>query len=372
MSRTVVQFIDSDRFGGAERSLLHLATALDPARWRPLLLHHDVPGLAPLARAAADAGIESRTVPALRGPGLLTNLPSVARLLRAVRPTAFHAHLNWPLACAGGLIAARWGAVPATIATVHLFGPLPHGPSIAVLRRVHPLLVDRYIAVSHDIARHMGATLGTPPARVRVIHNGIDLAPFLAADAGRAGARSALGIATGVPLVLSTARLDAQKGLLRLVEAARDVPYAIFLIAGDGPERAALEAAARRGGVEERVRLLGPRDDVPALLAACDVFALPSRFEGAPLAILEAMAARRPVVASRIGGVDELVLDEVTGLLVPPDNAAALAAAIVRLIATPALRASLADAGRARALEFAAPAMASAVMALYDELAGSP
>jgi glycosyltransferase involved in cell wall biosynthesis len=368
MSRTVVQFIDTDRFGGAERSLLNLAAALDPARWRPLLLHYDAPGVAPLVRAAADAGIESRAVPPLRGAGLITNLPSVARLLRAVRPTALHAHLNWPLACTGGLIAARWAAVPASVATVHLFGPLPRGPSIAALRRLHPRLVDRYIAVSHDVARRMTDTLRTPAARVRVIHNGIDLAPFLDSGPGRAGARAALGIADGAPCVVTAARLDAQKGLLHLVEAARAVPGAVFLIAGDGPERAAVEAAARRSGVEERVRLLGPRDDVPALLAACDIFVLPSLFEGAPLAILEAMATARPVVASRIGGVDELVLDGVTGLLVPPADPAALAAAILRLTASPELRVRLGDAARERARTFGAPAMAQAVMALYDEV----
>jgi glycosyltransferase involved in cell wall biosynthesis len=169
---------------------------------------------------------------------------------------------------------------------------------------------------------------------------------------------------------VTTARLDAQKGLLHLVEAARAVPAAVFLIAGEGPERTDLEAAARRSAVEDRVRLLGPRDDVPALLAACDVFVLPSLFEGAPLAILEAMAAGRPVVASRIGGVDELLLDGVTGLLVPPADPAALAGAILRLIATPALRVRLADAGRERARAFDAPAMARAVMALYDEVVG--
>jgi glycosyltransferase involved in cell wall biosynthesis len=170
-------------------------------------------------------------------------------------------------------------------------------------------------------------------------------------------------------VVLTVARLDEQKGHCYLLEAAAQVPEAQFVLAGDGPLRASLEAQARSLGVEDRVKFLGYRSDIADLLADCDVFVLPSLYEGLPLSILEAMSAGKPVIATHIGGTDEAVIAGETGLLVPPADSAALAAAIRSLLTDRPLAQRLATAGRARvAQEFSAAKMVQQVIAVYDEL----
>jgi glycosyltransferase involved in cell wall biosynthesis len=140
-------------------------------------------------------------------------------------------------------------------------------------------------------------------------------------------------------------------------------------VAGEGPERAALEAEARALGVGDRVSFLGFRPDTPSLLASADLFVLPSLIEGLPLSVLEAMAAGCPVVATAAGGTGEIVQDRVTGLLVPPADAEALAAAMQELLRDRPLAARLAGAGRDRVRrEFSAAATARSVMSVYDEL----
>ena len=171
------------------------------------------------------------------------------------------------------------------------------------------------------------------------------------------------------PVVLTVARLDEQKGHRYLLEAAAQIPEAQFVLAGDGPLRTSLEAQARSLGVEERVKFLGYRSDIADLLADCDVFVLPSLYEGLPLSILEAMSAGKPVIATHIGGTDEAVIAGETGLLVPPANPTALAAAIRSVLTDRPLAQRLASAGRARVeQEFSATKMVQQVMDVYDEL----
>jgi glycosyltransferase involved in cell wall biosynthesis len=158
-------------------------------------------------------------------------------------------------------------------------------------------------------------------------------------------------------------------GLNHLLAAAACVPGAVFVLAGDGPQRGALEAESRRLGIAERVVFLGHREDVPALLSCCDLFVLPSLFEGLPVSVLEAMAAARPVIATAIGGTDEAVVHGKTGLLVPPGDSAALATSIQLLLADRAMADRLAQAGRARVeQEFSAETMTDRVSLLYDEV----
>jgi len=153
------------------------------------------------------------------------------------------------------------------------------------------------------------------------------------------------------------------------LRAAAELPGADFVLAGEGPERAGLEALATELGIAERVHFLGYRDDIPQLLAACDVFALPSLYEGSSLAVLEAMAAGRPVVSSAIGGTDELIDDGVDGLLVAPGDTAGLAGALRRLLDDAELRKSFAERARRRVeRDFTPTAMTQRVEAIYGEL----
>jgi glycosyltransferase involved in cell wall biosynthesis len=157
-----------------------------------------------------------------------------------------------------------------------------------------------------------------------------------------------LGSHSSAPVLLGLGRLHRNKGFDTLIRALRHLPGAQAVIAGEGPERAALLALARAEGVADRLRLPGWRGDAAALLAAADVFGCSSRQEPLGNMVIEAWSAGRPVVAAAVGGPAELIADAATGLLVPPDDPAALAGAVGRVLADRTLAAALARAGRAR------------------------
>ena len=166
--------------------------------------------------------------------------------------------------------------------------------------------------------------------------------------------RAALGVPEEAVVVLAVSRLVWHKGYPELAAAMRAVPGAMLWVVGErlasdrGPDMAAL---LRGAGLGARLRLLGYRDDVPDLMAAADIFALPSRFEGLPMSVIEAMLTGLPVVATNVRGPAEQVVPEATGLLVPAGDSSALAAALARLVADKALRARMGAAGRERAVE---------------------
>jgi glycosyltransferase involved in cell wall biosynthesis len=368
MTRTVVHFLDSAEFGGTEQAVLHILAGLDRKHWEPVLFHHPGPGITPLLKGAQALNVKLRQVPRMQGKlSLVTRLPRFVREVRAEQPAVFHAHLNGPLACKDGLIAAALARVPAVVATAQLFVDLPLSRFIYAQQRFVATRVDRYIAVSHEVATRLGQTFRIPARKINVVHNGIPLASFNRPV--NAALRTALTGSTGRAIVLTTARLAEQKGLCYLLKAAALVPEAIFVLAGEGPERASLEAQVRELGLNKRVLFLGYRQDVPDLLACCDLFVLPSLFEGLPLSILEAMAANKPVVASAVGGNDEAIVHGETGLLVPPANPTALAAAIQMVLSNSDLSRRLAAAGKARVHEhFSAEAMVRQVAHIYEEV----
>jgi glycosyltransferase involved in cell wall biosynthesis len=359
LNRSVIHFVGSADFGGTEQSLLHVLAGLEQVGWRQVLVHHPEPRLAPLVHGAQQLGVATRSVPRI------TDVPAARCLIDAVRherASIFHAHLNWPLACRAGLLIAAALRVPGRVATVQLFT----GGAWPVQGRLQQLLVaptvNRFIAVSNAVASQLQANFGVPRWKLRVVHNGIPVTGFENVRPVRVAEP---------PVVLTIARLDAQKGLPVLLEAAASLPGVSFVVAGDGPEGPALAQRAKELGVHERVRFLGYRRDIAELLAGCDVFALPSLNEGLPLAVLEAMASHRPVVASAIPGINEVVVEGQTGLLVAPGDSAALAEAIGSVLADPQLGQRLGAAGRLRVEStFSAEAMTRGVIAIYEELLG--
>ena len=370
-ARRVVHFTDSAGFGGAERQILTLIEQLDRARWDPVLAHHGSPGIQPLVDGARALGVPDVVLPPMPdGVAGAGRVPRAARTLRGLRADVLHAHLTWPLACKWPLAAGLAARLPAVLATVQLYLPFTATRATLLQHRALSRRVGRYICVSRFVADACIAHVGWPRARVSVVHNGIDPAPWERGNA--AAGRAALGGGDG-PVALTLARLDPQKGLEVLVEAAAQTPGLQFAIAGDGPERAALEQQIERLGLGGRVRLLGRREDAPDLLAGCDLFVLPSRFEGLPVSVVEAMAASRAVVATAIGGTDEAVVEGETGLLVPAGDVAALASAVARIAGDVELSAAMGAAGRERAVAaFTATGMARAVEATYRELLGDP
>lgn len=326
--------------------------------------HHNVlacvPGGEP-ERVARDRGFDRVALP-MRND---FDLRAVARLTRALRDGRIDlAHLhtgraNW----LGGLAAARAG-VPA-VTTRRMDRRVRPGWRTRVLYR---RLVRAAAAISPAVQRRL-VEGGVGPERTRLIWSAIDPAR-VAPRRTRAEVRGELGAGDADRVVLAAGALVPRKGFDVLVEALARLERGRLWIAGGGDEaRADLAARIDRLGLGERARLLGARDDVPDLLAAADVFAMPSRAEGLGIAALEAMAAGLPVVASAVGGLADVVLDGETGRLVPPDDVAALAGALAELLEDPARAALLGTAGRARvAAQFTSERMVDAYEALYREI----
>jgi glycosyltransferase involved in cell wall biosynthesis len=371
MMRSIFYFTDTGNFGGAEQALLTLIAGLDRRRWQPTLVHHPEPGIKPLLEQARKHDVALWSVPRMPlGWGGAAQVPSFFRALRAKRPAVFHAHLTWPLGCKYGLVGAVLARVPTVIATLHSFLEVPYGYATHIQQRLLALGVGCYIAVSHEIGRQLGQTFRVPGCKIKVVHNAVSLGAFN--GAADSSLRASLARANDGPLILTTARLDRLKGHSYLLQAAALVPEALFILVGDGPERVRLEAQASELGLDNRVIFLGYRQDVPELLASCDLFVLPSLLEGLPLAVLEAMAAGKPVIATQVGGTDEAVVDGKTGLLVPSADPMALACAIRKLLSDRPLAERLGVAGQARVRRhFSAESMVQRVTKIYDELSNS-
>lgn len=294
-------------------------------------------------------------------------------LLRRLRPAIVHSR-NWATFDA---IPAAWTArVPVVVHGEHgrdISDPAGENRRRNRLRRAFSPLVDRYVAVSADLSLWLTEKVSIPAHKVATIPNGVDSARF--GGVGRSDARRRLGIPADHVVVGTVGRLDPVKDQASLVKAFAALrparPGALLVIAGDGPCRAELTHLISGLGLENHVLLLGERQDIPELMAAMDLFVLPSIAEGMSNTVLEAMATGLPVVATRIGGNPELVEDGLTGRLVPPLDIAGLAAAIDGYLDDAHLRALHGKASRHRAVErFDLAVMARAYGNLYDTVLG--
>jgi glycosyltransferase involved in cell wall biosynthesis len=329
--------------GGAQAYVAALLPAL-VTRFDVAVAAH---GSGPLRDAAEAAGARYIPLRHVRRPLSLWRDPAgffeLVRLVRRERPDLLHASSS--KAGVLGRMAAAAARVPVRIFTVHGWAFAAHSGMPSRLYRLADRLMDPLTTVTICVSEHereAGLAAGTcARSRTVVIPNAVDVA---ASPRFRSEERAR-------PRILAVGRLKPPKDFQTLVEALAALPHGSFdaLIVGDGPDRARLEEQIRELWLTGRVRLAGQRRDVPELLAGADVFVLPSRSEGHPVSVLEAMAAGVPVVASRVGGIPEQVEDGVTGLLVEPGDPEALAAALGRLAADPALRRRLGVAGRRRA-----------------------
>jgi glycosyltransferase involved in cell wall biosynthesis len=344
---TLCLFVEGDAVGGTELAMVALLRSLDTTRLRPVLLHHGAPELAGLVGELAALGIEDVVVPALpEGPAGSTAIPALVRALRAMRPRIFHARLTSPSGCKFALAGAIAARVPAVVASVHAFPPGAMTRSALVQRRLLAHGVHRYAVPSAHAGRMLSALLPSTSGRTTVIHNGVELDRFTApADPSLRRRLTADGRRTAV---LVPARLDDRKGHRFLFEAARELPGVQLVVAGTGAHRAELERLAGALGIADRVDFLGFRDDMPRLYAAADVVALPTLNEAFGNVVLEGLAASRPVIVTRVGGPEEIVVDGRSGLLVPPADAGALRSALRTLVEDPPYARQLAAGGRRR------------------------
>lgn len=366
MRLRVCYFTDSTAFGGAEQALLTLLSGLDRSRWEPVLAFHESAGIARLVRGAAAADVGLWPVPPMPEGGRgAVRAPAFAAAIRRRRPDVFHAHLTWQVACKYALAAAVAARVPAVVATYQLLVDARVTKPSLLQQRVLARTVDRAIVVSRELRTYLRQRFGWPERKIRLIHNAVPLRDPSNPDPRL---RSELS-PDGLPIVLTPARLDPLKGHRYLIEAARSLPGLRFVFAGEGEARVELERLVAEAGLATRVTFTGQRADVAALLACADVVVLPSLAEGLPLAVLEAMAASRPVVATAVGDVPDAVRGGETGILVQPKDPRALAEAIGSIVGDRAFATRLGVAARAHVHRcFSASQMVADVTAVYGEL----
>jgi glycosyltransferase involved in cell wall biosynthesis len=313
------------------------------------------------------AGAEAAPLPHVRDPAFAA---AIVRRLRRRPVDVFHAHVGTGRENFDGTRAARAADVPAIVQTLHLPWQLAHPRKrVPFFRSVRE--VDHLITVSEG-QRATYERIGVPREDMTTVPNGVR-PRTLAFE--RLEARARLGLDPEQPVVVTVGRLNVMKGHEFLVAAlprlVAEFPDLAVVVIGGGHLRDDLEKQAAALGVTGTLRLEGHRPDARALLSAADLFTLPSRHEGMPLAALEAMDARLPVVGTRVIGTAEVVDHGRTGLLVPPRKPAPLAEAIAALLRDPDRRGRMATAARRRYLEHhTAALMASETLAVYDRLLG--
>jgi glycosyltransferase involved in cell wall biosynthesis len=373
---TVTLYDDAPIYGGAERYLELLATGFDPKEVAARVVLAREKALDPLAARLGKHGI-----PVTRLPRIPT-LSAVGPFLRAVahftrnRSQIFHFNMVDPRACNAAIAAAKLASRTPIMAT----NQLPQSPfdDLPTPRRHRIAMAEikRHIVVSEanraDLAAH-----NVDHRRIAVIHNATE-DPGPVTEARRAAARKALGVEPDATVVGFAGRFVAQKNPKVFVEMAAEVARvygnARFVMLGDGPERASLEMAAHSLGVADRLSFLGHREDAIELYAGFDLLVFTSQYEGLPFAVIEAMFLGLPVVAFRIPGMSEAVVDRETGRLVGASSggAKALGSAIIGLLSTPDVMPKMGAAARARAIDlFSLPDMIRKTVDVYREIVRS-
>lgn len=329
--------------GGLENGIVNLVNRMPQQRWR-----HAIVALTEVCGEFAER-IERRDVRYIelgKRPGhLWRDYPRLYRLFKELRPAVVHTR---NLAALEAMVPAWMANVPVRVHGEHGWDrqdPDGRRRRYQYVRRMYRPFVMRYVALSQHIQHYLEQQVGIAPERVSQIYNGVDTERFCPASEGRARIPGCPFGAPGEWLIGWAGRMDAVKDPLNLarafVRALDRSPLAAqrlrLVLVGDGALREALRAVLDRKGVRERVWLAGERADVPQVLRGLDCFVLPSLAEGVSNTILEAMATRLAVVATRVGGNAELIESGMTGLLVAPANSHALADAILRYFTDPAL-----------------------------------
>jgi glycosyltransferase involved in cell wall biosynthesis len=363
----VLVFQNRFRLGGQERQTVLNVRTMDRSRFEPIVavLHEDGEHLADLAEAGIRPFVFDVGDRMLR-PNTAFQVARIARFVREERVALIHSQDLYTNVL--GALAARLAGVPVVVTRVDL------AHNVVGYRRPLLTLVSRRadrVLVNALCIRDLAIRDGTEPDRVVVVRNGVDLA-----ELDEVAERPLEDPAPEPGYVAIIANMHHPvKGQIDLLLAWREVlrvhPDARLVLVGDGVRRPHLERCARQLGIADRCHFLGHRRDGGAILARASISVSASHAEGISNAILEAMASRRPVVSTAVGGSPEIVRDDVNGFLVPPGAPAALARRIVDLLADPGLRARMGEEGRAIVeREFSLEQMRASYDALYDELIG--
>ena len=378
MERINILYLITDLdIGGAEKALARTVIGLDKRKYNPTVCC--LRGHGPVTEEIESAGVKVTQL----NMSNKFDLAAVFRLfclLGEERISIIHSYLYH--ANILGRIIGRVARVPIIISSersVILSEEIVNKNTLEMGSRLRRLinglsmrLSDRVVTVSELVRETLIAASKIDPERLVTIHSGVNWEGYQI-DVDITAKKKGVGLETPASVIGAIGRLDRVKGVEYLLRAAAKVilktPDAAFLIVGDGSQREAMEQLARSLGISHRVVFTGQRDDVPELLAVMDVLVLPSLYEGLPNAVLEAMAAGKPVIATRVGGTPEVVEDEVTGLLVPPRDPEALAQAIIALLQDRERAKAMGRAGRERVEKhFSVERMVQQTEDLYKEL----
>lgn len=341
----VLQVIPNLGIGGAERMLVHLTAGLRARGHELSVVSLFSNGHSELDQALARSGVEVHYLG--KHLGLDVHMyPRLRRLVASLRPHIVHTHRY----------VLRY-VLPASVGTgarvVHTLHNMASREVDLPGKVVHWMAFHSgvgMVAIGDSVARSARALYLRPPDAI--IRHGIPTQAYRLPESDREAARASLGLTSGV-VFLSAARLTAQKNIGGLLQAFAEVlrrgVSSDLLVAGEGEEAPRLARLADELGISPHVRFLGVRTDMPQLLAASDVFVLASSWEGTPLALMEAQAAGKPIIATAVGGVAELVVDGIHGVLVPPADTAALSDAMLRLARDARLRRCIGERAAAEA-----------------------
>jgi glycosyltransferase involved in cell wall biosynthesis len=364
----VLKFITNFYIGGTERQFMVLGRGLDRSRFdvRAACLRREGPFLAAMEEEGIP--VSEHRIGRLYHPGTLARQWQFGAMLRAERIQIVHTYGFYPNIFA--IAPARAAGVPVIIAAIRDIGDI----WTPAQRRLQKTLcrLAHAVAVNAEAVRRRLIDEGYDPRRLHVIENGIDVSRFRGGlPTGRL--HRELGLPPETPLIGVVSRLNRDKGISHLLRAAAALrplhPRARFLLMGDGPARGALQQEARALGLEDHVLFLGFRTDVAEILPELTVSVLPSLSEAMSNVVLESMAAERPVVVTRVGGLPEVVHDGVHGFLVAPGDPAALARATASLLDDPARAEAMGRAGRRRIVqEFSRERMIERTQRLYESL----
>jgi glycosyltransferase involved in cell wall biosynthesis len=324
--RSILFLITGLGCGGAETQLLLLTRELVARGWTPKIVSMISGGS--LRTAFENLGVGVRSLGMPRGIPDPRGLVQLARILRQERPAILHTHMVHSNLL--GRVTTMFAGVPVVISTAH--SVTEGGRWREVAYRMTDSLADLTTIISQAAAARFIRVGAAPERKLRMVRNGIQLEAFGSSAENRARLRAELGIGDRF-VWLAVGRLDTPKDYPNLFNATALLKdeHRVLLIAGAGPLRQPMERLVAKLGISETVRFLGHRQDIPALMTAADAFVMSSAWEGLPMVLLEASSSCLPIVTTAVGGNSEVVLDEISGYLVPAENPVALAKAMTRM-----------------------------------------
>lgn len=353
--------------GGVENQLLMILRKYDRKKLSPLVCSLSDKG--EIGKEIEESGIEVIPLNKLRHRFDWTIVKDIYTLIRTrdikiVRTHQYHANLY-------GRLAALLAHVPCIIASVHNVYTIDKKIHRRIINKFLARFTDKVVAVSETVKKDILKYDGLTEDKVSVIYNGIDTNKFLNANGNRV--RAELGISSEAPVVGTVGRLTLQKGQKYLIDAVSTLrekfPQIVLLFVGDGPLRDELGNHIRALGIDKNAILLGTRRDIPQLLSAMDIFVLPSLWEGLGTALIEAMAAGKPVIATDIPPLKEIVNSEKVGILVPIKDSKAIASSIELLLCNRVLAENLGKSAKERVLShFTIDITMNKYVSLYENI----